>query len=227
MPMIDLCIPEGALEAKAENRLLEELTDILIRHEGLDPGDQRIRGVTWIFVHHPKIYRAGAATRQPVYRITPSVPEGQYTDEARASLVKEVTEAVARAEGRDVKDVSGRVWIFPTEIPDGGWGSRGAIQRLPDIMAYFGGEPMRERGIQRLEAKRRRNVIPVLEAIVETIRRADGATAESSRGTSGSCQGRGESTSLRQKQHCLSHTQHICEPTKSEGDQNEILHRHS
>jgi phenylpyruvate tautomerase PptA (4-oxalocrotonate tautomerase family) len=97
MPMIDAYIPEGALEANAENRLLEGLTDILIKHEGLDPADQRVRAVTWIFLHRPKIYRAGTAARQAVYRITPAVPEGQYTDEARASLVKEVTEAVARA----------------------------------------------------------------------------------------------------------------------------------
>jgi len=195
MPMIDVYMTEGALEVQAESGLLEELTEILIRHEGLDPADQRIRGVTWIFVHRPKIYRAAAATPQPVYRITPSVPEGQYTDEARASLVKEVTEAVARAEGRDVKDVSGRVWIFPTEIPDGGWGSRGAIQRLPNIMAYFGGEPMRESAIQRLKAKRRRDVIPILEAIVETVKREAGTTVENS-GPPDSCQRRGESTSL-------------------------------
>jgi phenylpyruvate tautomerase PptA (4-oxalocrotonate tautomerase family) len=91
MPMIDAYIPGDALEANAENRLLEELTDILIRHEGMDPADQRVRSVTWILLPRPKIYRAGAASRQPVYRITPAVPEGQYTDAARASLVKEVS----------------------------------------------------------------------------------------------------------------------------------------
>jgi len=213
MPMIDVYMTEGALETQAESGLLKELTEILIRHEGLDPADQRVRGVTWIFVHRPKIYRAGETTRQPVYRITPSVPEGQYTGEARASLVNEVTEAVARAEGRDVEDVSGRVWIFPTEIPDGGWSSRGAIQRLPDIMAYFGGEPMRESAIQRLKAKRRRDVIPILEAIVETVKREAGTTVETS-GPPDSCQRRGESTALRSKQRGLSHARNIRDATK-------------
>jgi phenylpyruvate tautomerase PptA (4-oxalocrotonate tautomerase family) len=176
MPMIDAYIPEGALEANTENRLLEDSTDILIKHEGLDPADQRVRAVTWILLHRPKIYRAGTAARQAVYRITPAVPEGQYTDEARASLVKEVTEAVARAERR---------------------GSRGANQRLPDIMAYFGGEPMRELGIQRLEAKRRRDITAVREAIVEMVRRADVATTERSRGSQSSHRRCGGSSSLR------------------------------
>ena len=164
MPMIDVYMTEGALDAQAESALLEELTEILIRHEGLDPADRRVRGVTWIFVHRPRIYRA------------------------------EITEAVARAEGRNVEDVSGRVWIFPTEIPDGGWGSRGAIQRLPDIMAYFGGEPIRGSAIQRLKAKRRQGVIPILEAIVEAVKREAGTTVETSRGPPDSCQRRGEST---------------------------------
>ena len=87
MPMIDTFIPDGALAPEAEARLMRELTEILIRHEGLDPQDERVRNVTWIFVHRPaSVYRAGVPAGAPIYRITPTVPEGQYTDEARASL---------------------------------------------------------------------------------------------------------------------------------------------
>lgn len=167
MPMIDVYIPERALEAKAEARLMEELTEILIRHEGMDPANERIRAVTWIFLHRPKVFRAGAPAVKPCYRIVPSVPEGQYTEEARASLVKDVAEAVTRAEGGTFEEVSARVWVFPTEVFDGGWGSRGAIQRLPDIMHHFGGEPLRQLGIQRLAAKRARDVAQVFGSLVQ------------------------------------------------------------
>lgn len=164
MPMIDLYIPEGALAAPAEAKLCQELTTILIRHEGLDPTDRRVRDVTWIFLHRPQIFRGGEKAAAPIYRVTPSVPEGQYTDEARASLVKDVTEAVARAEGKPLDEVSARVWVFPTEIFDGGWGSRGVIRRITDIMEYFGGAEFRRMGEQRLLAKRKRDLAILFEA---------------------------------------------------------------
>lgn len=174
MPMVDAFILEGALAPEAEAKLMSELTDILIRHEGLDPSNERIRDVTWIFVHRPaKVYRAGKRAAAPIYRITPTVPEGQYSGEARASLVKEVTEAIARAERVNVKEVGGRVWVFPTEIFDGGWGSRGAVQRLPDIMEYFGGPEYRAMGEKRLAAKRRADTVAVIQAALHYIQ--DGA----------------------------------------------------
>ena len=173
MPMIDAYIPEGALDPKAEARLMEELTEILIRHEGMDPSNERIRDVTWIFVHRPQVYRAGSRAASPIYRVTPTVPEGQYNDEARAGLVKEVTEAVARAEGGNFNEVSPRVWVFPTEIFDGGWGSRGVVRRLPDIMDYFGGAQQRLVGEKRLAAKRRRDVAAFLAAALDIARNED------------------------------------------------------
>ncbi|MCA8271466.1 Tautomerase enzyme [Burkholderia sp. AU30280] len=171
MPMIDVIIPEGALAPQAEARLMEELTDTLIRHEGLDPDNPRVRDVTWIFVHRPAaVYRAGVAALAPIYRIVPTVPEGQYTDAARAGLIADVTAAVARAEGVPVDAVATRVWVFPTEIDDGCWGSRGAVRRLPDIMDYFGGAPLRALGEQRLAIKRRTDAIAVLEAVLAAMR---------------------------------------------------------
>lgn len=163
MPMIDAYIPEGALEAKAEARLFEELTEILIKHEGMDPADERVRNVTWIFLHRPKVYRGGVPAEQAIYRITSTVPEGQYTDQARAGLVKEVAEAVARAEGVGLEDVKTRIWIFPVEMPDGEWGSGGVIRHLPDIMEALGGGASRKLGTKRLAAKRTRDLIKILE----------------------------------------------------------------
>jgi phenylpyruvate tautomerase PptA (4-oxalocrotonate tautomerase family) len=144
MPMIDASIPEGALDPAAEERLLRELTDILIRLEGFDPANERVRAVTWTFLHRPKVFVAGDVPALPPYRFILLVPEGQYDDEIRTAVVREVTAAVARAEGRAFDEVSPRVWVFPTEVPDGTWGGRGQIRRLPDILAYLGGEGQRE-----------------------------------------------------------------------------------
>ena len=171
MPMIDVYIPEGALASDAEAQLMEELTDTLIRHEGLDPDNPRVRDVTWIFVHRPAaVYRAGAVAPAPIYRIVPTVPEGQYTDAARAGLIADVTAAVARAEGVPIATIAARVWVFPSEIDDGCWGSRGVVRRLPDIMDYFGGAPLRALGEQRLAIKRRTDAIAMLEAALAAMR---------------------------------------------------------
>ncbi|RQR56464.1 Tautomerase enzyme [Burkholderia sp. Bp9140] len=171
MPMIDVAIPAGALAQHAEAQLMNELTTILIRHEGLDPDDPRVRDVTWIFVHRPAaVYRSGALASAPIYRIVPTVPEGQYTDAARAGLIADVTAAVARAEGVPLDAIASRVWVMPTEIDDGCWGSRGVVRRLPDIMDYFGGAPLRAVGERRLAIKRQADAIGILEAMLEALR---------------------------------------------------------
>ena len=84
MPMIDVTIPEGALKPEAEERLMRELTDILIAHEGFDVGNKVAQSVSVVFLHRPTaVYVAGRRSPTPRYRIVPSVPEGQYTDAAR------------------------------------------------------------------------------------------------------------------------------------------------
>ncbi len=177
MPMIDVTIPEGALKPEAEERLIKELTDILLRAEGFDPGNERAQSVTFVFLHRPAaVYVAGSRATSPRYRIVPTVPEGQYNDEARKMLVKEVTEAVARAEGGKFADVAPRVWVFPTEIPDGQWGSRGVIRPLPDIQAFIAGEHERKVGEERLARRRRVKALAMLEGALDAVR--NGAAAD-------------------------------------------------
>lgn len=135
MPMIDACIPEGALQPEAEAQLMRSLADILIRLEGFDPKNEVARASTWTFLHRPKVFVAGTAPAKPRYRFIVTVPEGQYDDSRRAGVVKEMTEAVALAEQGTFEEVSQRVWVFPLEIPDGQWGGRGAIRYTPDIVA--------------------------------------------------------------------------------------------
>ena len=59
MPMIDACIPEGALQPEAEAQLMRSLVDILIRLEGFDPKNEVARAVTWTLLHRPKVFVAG------------------------------------------------------------------------------------------------------------------------------------------------------------------------
>lgn len=171
MPIIDAVIPEGALAPEAEARLIKEMTDILIKAEGFDPNSEVAQSVSVAFVHRPaETYVAGVPATAPRYRIIPSVPEGKYSDEAVSAIVREITEAFARAEGRSFDDVAPRVWIFPTEIPEGRWGGRGVIRSIADIQAMLAGEHERTIGERLLAQRRRAKVLEIVETTADALR---------------------------------------------------------
>ena len=142
MPMLDAYIPAGALTADAERSLIAELTDLLLRHEGADPTDERARAIAWVFLHRPaEVFVAGEIADQPRYRFVASVPEGQFDDTRRAAIVADVTDAVLRAENGSHPHDPNRVWVFTNEIPEGTWGGAGRINTLADIVGYVTGDP--------------------------------------------------------------------------------------
>ena len=167
MPMLDAYIPEGALTPAAERELLGKLTDLLLRHEGVDPSNEEGRRIAWVFVHRPLIYAAGAPAEEPRYRFICRVPEPQYNDERRAALTAEMTQAVIEAEGGRWPDPEGRVWVFTLEIPDGQWGGRGRIARLPDIAEVVLGAEGRPLAEAALAERRRETATALLNAAGE------------------------------------------------------------
>lgn len=168
MPMIDAFIPEGALEPEAEARLMKEITEILLRHEeDIDPANELAQAVSVCFLHRPTVYVAGAPAKTPRYRFITSVPEGQYNGDAMMqSLVRGVTEAVARAEGGAFEEVSPRVWVFPNEVPEGRWGARGVIRRLHEILAFISGENASRAAKERLASRRTARALEVLATVL-------------------------------------------------------------
>ncbi len=164
MPMLDAYIPEGALEPEAERKLLDKLTDLLIRHEGADPDNEVVRSIAWAFVHRPQVYVAGAPADEPRYRFVCQVPEGQYDAERREAVTSEMTAAVVEAEGGKWPNPEARVWVFTYEVPDGTWGGLGRVVRLPDIAEFATGEAGRAYAEQRLAERRRQEATEILEA---------------------------------------------------------------
>jgi phenylpyruvate tautomerase PptA (4-oxalocrotonate tautomerase family) len=135
MPMLEAYIPEGALRDDAEDKLLSDLTDLLIRHEGADPTSPVVRQLAWVTVVRPsKMFVAGGHIEAPHYRFITSVPEGQFNSERRAAMIKDVTEAVLDAEHGAYPRSADRVWVITPEIPEGSWGGSGRIRGLADIV---------------------------------------------------------------------------------------------
>jgi phenylpyruvate tautomerase PptA (4-oxalocrotonate tautomerase family) len=150
MPMIDAFVPENALTPQAEKELFSKVTDLVIKHEIGDSTNERGRNAAWIFIHRPQVFVAGAPATSPRYRFIVSVPEGQFDNERRQAVTAEITEAVAKAEKKPLEEVSGRVWVITAEIPDGTWGARGRVVRLPEILSSFLGERGHEVALERL-----------------------------------------------------------------------------
>lgn len=137
MPMLDAYIPDGALSPAAEEKLLGELTDILLRHEGVDPTNLNARALAWVFVHRPaKVWVAGQHATMPHYKFVTSVPEGQFTRERREGMIAAVTTAVLDAEQGVHPRMPQRVWVLTPEVPEGSWGYNGEIYGLAQIAGF-------------------------------------------------------------------------------------------
>jgi phenylpyruvate tautomerase PptA (4-oxalocrotonate tautomerase family) len=146
MPMLDAYIPADALSTDAEARLLSQLTDLLLEHEGADPEDPVARSLAWVFLHRPAgLHVAGRPVKAPHYRFVVAVPEGQFDDRRRSAIVEAVTTAVLDAEhGARPRDPR-RVWVLTSEVPEGTWGGGGRIMTLADIVGHVTGDPERGR----------------------------------------------------------------------------------
>src|SRR6266545_4754376 len=150
MPMLDACIPEGALTPEAERKLLGTCTDLLLEHEGARPTNERARSLAWVFVHRHETYVAGAPAEAPHYKFVCQVPEGQYDEKRRAAVTKAMTEALVEAEGGRWPDPERRVWVFTFEVPDGA--------------EFVIGKAGRRYGEERLAERRREQARALLEA---------------------------------------------------------------
>jgi phenylpyruvate tautomerase PptA (4-oxalocrotonate tautomerase family) len=145
MPMLDVYIPEGAFAADRETALMNQITEILIRHEGFDPADPTTRSASWVFLHRPAaVYVGGAPADTPRYKVIPSVPEGQYDAGKRAGVIRDVTKAILDAEDGTWPRDPGRIWVFPTEIPEGHWGGSGEIRPLKRILSRLTGDDIEQ-----------------------------------------------------------------------------------
>jgi hypothetical protein len=180
MPMCDAYIPMDALPADAEREMLSRISELLIQHElrrTLDLADdadaeastKRARSIAWLSVLRHEAYVASAPAQAPYYKFVVNVPEGQADHEFRISVTRDITQAVADAEGGRWPHPEFRVWVFTWEVADGTWGSTGRIVRLGDVIDFVAPQ-LREQAVQRLADRRRDDARALLAAAgVETV----------------------------------------------------------
>lgn len=153
MPMCDLYIQEGALEAAAEAALVSRVSDLLVEHEmrrivdlvddpsTVQASTTQAKSIAWMFVHRTGTYIAGQPVGPdtptgPAYKFVVSIPEGQIDDEFIPAINRDIMSAVQEAEARSWPHLAARVWVHVHEIPDGHWGAGGRQMHLEGIIDY-------------------------------------------------------------------------------------------
>ncbi len=85
-------------------------------------------------------------SKRPYYRVIVTVPEGTLNQRRKTGVIKDATEAILRAEGRDLDPRHlERVWVIINDIPTGHWGSGGQPRGVRELVDLFGLEPSTDR----------------------------------------------------------------------------------
>ena len=141
MPLIDLTMPAGTLDAEVRGDLVRTLGSTLLRWEGAPPTDF-FKSIMWVHVHElpaEAVNASGRPVAEPHFRIDVTVPEGALSDRRKEGAVKELTEAVLEAAELD-DSAAIRVWVLIHEVPDGNWGGAGQIVRFAQLRELAGQE---------------------------------------------------------------------------------------
>src|SRR3954452_9923113 len=113
--MIDVTLPEGALNEKQRDALAQRLTSTVLKWEGAAeiPFSRQITLVYFDERPAGTVYVVGERAADPRYRVLVTIPEGSITDDERkAGLVEEMTRDVLEVEGSTGDDAAPRVWVF-------------------------------------------------------------------------------------------------------------------
>jgi phenylpyruvate tautomerase PptA (4-oxalocrotonate tautomerase family) len=141
VPLIDLTMPAGTLDAEVRQDLVRTLGSTLLRWEGA-PETEFFQSIMWVHVHElpgEAINAAGVPVVEPHFRLDVTVPEGALSDRRKEGAVKELTEAVLQAAELD-DSAAIRVWVLIHEVPEGNWGGAGQVVRFAQLTELAGQE---------------------------------------------------------------------------------------
>ncbi|MDT7680155.1 MAG: hypothetical protein QOG57_465 [Pseudonocardiales bacterium] len=162
MPMIDLTYPAGAMSESAKTELLQTLWRTCLRWEAL-PESPATASIAWVYLDErppAHISVGGAEPARPVYRAQVSVMAGFMEQSRIDGLVREVTDAILKADGGGSDGATPRVFCLVAEIPSGTWGVDGAAWHSATAAELVGLAPERVQGIAEAVASRPRVDVP-------------------------------------------------------------------
>lgn len=125
MPSIDVHATAGLLDARGEQQLAEELSNIALLAEGLEP-NEFLASKAWVFFHRYPEADVLAGNGKPagkVARIQILTSYGRLSVAARSNLIRETTEILCRIVGDPTQ--AERTFVLLCDQSEGGWGLAG------------------------------------------------------------------------------------------------------
>ncbi len=150
MPLVEVIHPEGAFSAEAKQMLLENLSATCLRWEGVEVNDTT-QSVAWVYLdERPResMTAGGRPLTRNIYRVNVSVMIGFMDYERIDGMVKEITEAILKADGTDGVGFP-RVFVIVNEVPSGTWGVDGRVWPSVFTAETVGVDPER---VKRMDA---------------------------------------------------------------------------
>jgi phenylpyruvate tautomerase PptA (4-oxalocrotonate tautomerase family) len=145
VPVIEMYVPEGAVDEQTKHTLHERVSRQVLEVEGARYDESpKARAITWMLIHElPEgswsIGSVPLSAGEPPRVLTRvMVPQGSLNDERRAELVARVNEEVVGALGEDVADPTKSICLVDEQCTFSGGG---IVVSFADIMRWLDLEP--------------------------------------------------------------------------------------
>ena len=140
MPFVEVFSPPGTPRPEQRAAISSRLVAEVMAGEGA-PDTESARAISWLVWHDLSAWVVGGASvdegAPPTYVVRVSVPAASLTDEKRTDIVARVTRVLSSVDDDPDRFNTGpAVFVLLTEIPEGNWGSAGAVFRFEDIASY-------------------------------------------------------------------------------------------
>jgi phenylpyruvate tautomerase PptA (4-oxalocrotonate tautomerase family) len=132
MPMIDVYAPDEIFPAGTDEQLGTELTNAVLRAEGVAAPTSFHLDNTAAFIHRlPRAAVSTAATASArAVRVQIVTPPGSLNRDGQKQITREATEIVAKIAGGET-----HTWVILTEAAEGGWGIDGTAFGVEEFTA--------------------------------------------------------------------------------------------
>jgi phenylpyruvate tautomerase PptA (4-oxalocrotonate tautomerase family) len=134
MPVFEITYPQGALEPDARAKLVDEMTNTILRAEKA-PINDFFRSITWGHLHElpaDSVIAGGRPVDKPTFRLDLTTPEGALSDRRRELFTAEATKLILEAAGLPEEDAI-RVFVLMHEVAEGSWGAAGQVVRFEEL----------------------------------------------------------------------------------------------
>lgn len=161
MPLIDLFVQEGRLDAEAQQRLGAELSRAVLGHEQI-PDTPANRGIAWVYIHQQPtgtllVGGEVADHADPHYRVIVRCQQGYLDDEHKQAVAADVARIIRHVDPELPTDVP-RIFCMIEEGTDGNWAIENSIVRAVETVDLLGVTDERIRSTARRLAAERSTV---------------------------------------------------------------------